>query len=53
MEWKILQTRCLGYREAITTRIGFIKRQYKEACTGVICKKSYELVHFLQSYDVN
>ena len=46
MEWKISQTCCSGYRKAITTRVGSIKRQDKEACTGVICKKSYELLKF-------
>ena len=47
IEWKISQTRCSGYREAITARIESIKRQDKEACTGVICnRKSYELVLF-------
>ena len=30
-----------------------INRGDKEACTGVIGKKLYELVHSLQSYDGN
>ena len=42
-----------GYRKAILTRIRSIKRQDKEACTGVIRKKLYELVNVLQSYDSN
>jgi len=47
MEWKISQTRCSGYRKAITTRVGsIIKQQDNEACTGVIYKKSYELLKF-------
>ena len=40
-------------RRAIITRIGSVEQEYYEACTGVIRKKLYELVHFLQSYDVN
>ena len=40
-------------RRAIITRIGSVERGYYKACTGVIRKKSYELVYFLQSYDVN
>ena len=40
-------------RRAIITRIESLEQGYYEACTGVIRKKSYELVHFLQSYDVN
>ena len=42
-----------GSRRAIITQIGSVEQQYYKAYTGVICKKSYELVHFLQSYDVN
>ena len=38
---------------AIITRIESEERGYYKACTGVICKKLYELVHILQSYDVN
>ena len=53
MEWKILQTPCLGYRKAIITRIELVEGGYYKACTGVIRKKLYELVHFLQSYNVN
>ena len=53
MEWKISQTRCSGYRKEIITQIGSVERGYAKACTGVIRKNSYELVHFLQSYDVN
>ena len=39
-------------RGAIITQIGSVERGYAKACTGVIRKKSYELYHFLQSYDV-
>ena len=52
-EWEISQALFSGYIEAIITRIGSVEGEYYKACTGVICKKSYELVHFLQSYDVN
>ena len=52
MEWKISQTHCSVLREAIITRIESVERRYYEACTGVIRKNFYELVHFLQSYDV-
>ena len=38
---------------AIITKKEMINRGDKEACTGVIRKKSYALVHFLQAYDVN
>ena len=41
------------YSEAILTRIGSVEQGYNEASTGEIRKKSYELVHVLQSYDVN
>ena len=34
-------------RRAIITRIGSVERGYYKACTGVICKKSCVLVHFL------
>ena len=47
------KTRFSGYREAIITRIGSVEGRYYTACTGVIRKKSYELVNFLQSYDVH
>ena len=40
-------------REAKTTRIDTVEQGYYKACTGVIRKKSYELIHFLQWYDVN
>ena len=53
MEWKISQARCSGYRKGIITQIGSVERGYYKVCTGVIRKKLYELVHFLQSYDVN
>ena len=53
MEWKILQTLCSVLREAIITRIRSVEQGYYEACTCVICKKFYELVHFLWSYDFN
>ena len=53
MEWKISQTRFSGYRKAIITRVGSVEGGYYKACTGVIRKKSYELVHVLQLYDVN
>ena len=46
MEWKILQTYFLVLHEAIITRIGPVEQGYYEACTGVIRKKLYELVHF-------
>ena len=39
-------------RRAIITQIGPVEQGYYEACTGIIRKKLYELVHFLQSYDV-
>jgi hypothetical protein len=44
---------CSASRKAIITRIGSVELGYYKACTGLIRKKSYELVHFLQSYDVN
>ena len=50
---KISKTCCSVYNEAITTKIGSIKLQDNEACTGIIPKKLYELVPFLQSYDVH
>ena len=56
MEWKISQARCSGYSEAITTKKETLYRRDKETCvkcTGIIRKKLYELIHFLQSYDVN
>ena len=37
------------FRRLIITWTGSIEQEYYEACTGVICKKVYELVHFLQS----
>ena len=40
-------------RRAIITRIESVERGYYKACTGIIRKKLYELVHILQSYDVN
>ena len=40
-------------RAAILTLIESVEQQYNEACTGKICKKLYELVHFLRTYDVN
>ena len=52
MEWKS-QKGFAQSRRAIITRIGSVERGHYKAFTGVICKKSYELVHFLQSYDVN
>ena len=39
-------------RRAIITRKEILNRGDKEACMGVISKKLYELVLFLQSYDV-
>ena len=39
-------------RGAIITQIGSVERGYYKACTGVICKKSYKLVHVLQSYNL-
>ena len=47
------ETRFSGYREAIITRIRSVEGEYYKACTGVIRKKSYELVQFLRSYDVH
>ena len=42
------------FRRAITTRVEPMEPQDHKACTGVICNEElYELVHFLQSYDVN
>ena len=52
MEWKISQTRFSGYRKGIITQIGSVEGGNYKACTGVICKKFYRLVHFLQSYDI-
>ena len=46
------KTHSSGYSEAIITRIESVEREFYKAYTGVICKKSYELVRFLQSYDV-
>ena len=43
----------LASRRAIITQIGSVEQGYYKACTSVICKKLYGLVHFLQSYDVN
>ena len=40
-------------KRAIITRIESVEREYYKVCTGVIRKKLYELVHILQSYDVN
>ena len=39
-------------RRVIITRIRSVELGYYKACTGVIRKKSYEIVHFLQSYDL-
>ena len=47
------KTRFSGYREAIITQIESVEREFYKACTGMIRKKSYELVNVLQSYDVN
>ena len=33
-------------RKVITTRKEALYRGDKEPCTGVVCKKLYELVHF-------
>ena len=41
-----------AYKQAILTRVDPVEQKYHEACMGVICKKLYELVCFLQSYDV-
>ena len=49
---EISETRCSGYREAITTWIGSVEQEYYKACTGIICEKLYGLVQFLQSYDL-
>ena len=35
------------------TKVGLQETESNKACTRIIRKKSYELVHFLQSYDVN
>ena len=51
MEWKISQARFSGYSEAITTKKETLYRGDKEAYMGVIRKKFYESVLFLQSYD--
>ena len=53
MEWKISQTLCSASKRAIITQIESVERGYYEACTGIIRKKLYELLLFLQSYDVN
>ena len=43
-----------GLARAIITQINSEEQGYYKACTGVICKKSYELVHFYSCmYDVN
>ena len=52
MEWKILQTHFSGYRKAKATRIELVEQGNCKACTGVIRKKLYDLVKFLQSYDL-
>ena len=39
-------------RGAIITQIGSVEWEYYKACTGVICKTSYELVHVLQFYNL-
>ena len=49
---EISETRCSGYREAMTTWIGSVEQEYYKACTGIICEKLYGLVQFLQSYDL-
>ena len=41
------------YKQAILTRVDPVELKYDEACMGVICKKLYELIHFLQLYDDN
>ena len=51
--WRIPNTYYSGYRRAIWTQIKSVQRQYYEACTGIICKKLYELDHFLSLYDVD
>ena len=40
-------TCCSLYREAIIAWIESLEQGYYEACTGVICKKLYELIHFI------
>ena len=36
-----------------STKLCLNETDESEVCTGVICKKLYELVHFLQSYNVH
>ena len=42
-----------AYNEAISMKIGLEETESNKACTCLICKKSYELVRFLWSYDVH
>jgi hypothetical protein len=43
------QAHCLGYKKAIIIWTGSVEEGYYKACTGIIHKKLYELIHFLQS----
>ena len=42
----------LASKRAIITQIGPVEQGHYEACTGVIRKKLYELIHFLQLYNL-